>query len=445
MTPVVQARGRATVPPLLASVFEEFAQESIGYCLLRGYEELLNGTVDGDVDLLVAPDQFGRARAALERLGFVALSRWGQGPHRFFIGYDEAGDRWIKLDIVTELAYGRPIPALRTPLATQCLSNRRRYGPVFVPAAEDELLALLLHCLLDKGTIEPAYRSRLAALAGAIGDDASMAAQVARCFPPATTWDQLKQAIDCGDWDALLKTRAGLAAHLARRDPLETRRRRVAGRMLRFLDRRTRAVRDRGLTVALLAPDGAGKTTLARGLGREFYLPTRYIYMGTNPNSNSLTLPTTRWLARLGAGGRRPLVRTLSALNSLVEQALRYRVGAYHRGRGRLVVFDRYTTAALGAEQRGGALHKRARRWVMRKLCPPPDMVVFLDAPAEVLYRRKREHSPQLLEQQRQHYLELLRGDPRTVIVDARRKPYQVRRRVTGLIWRRYAENRKGG
>src|SRR6266496_3482928 len=89
--------------PLLATLFEEFDRAEISYCLLRGHEELLSGAIDGDVDLLVAPTQFGQMRRALERLGFVALSRWGQAPHHFFIGYDESNDLWIKLDVMTEL------------------------------------------------------------------------------------------------------------------------------------------------------------------------------------------------------------------------------------------------------------------------------------------------------------------------------------------------------
>ena len=95
---------------------------------MRGHEELLGGTIDGDVDMLVAAEQFGLMRRMLERLGFVALARWGQSPHHFFIGYDESNDLWLKLDILTELAYGRPIPALRTELAPHCLDNRIRRG-----------------------------------------------------------------------------------------------------------------------------------------------------------------------------------------------------------------------------------------------------------------------------------------------------------------------------
>src|SRR5262249_48745517 len=120
------------------------------------------------------------------------------------------------------------------------------------------------------------------------------------------------------EWPALLELSQPAAAHLARRDPGGARWRGLAVQLLRFLDRRTRSFRTRGLTVALLAPDGAGKTTLARSLGEAFYLPTRYIYMGANPQSGSIMLPTTPLLAQLH-GGSPPPVRGLGGRSARAE------------------------------------------------------------------------------------------------------------------------------
>jgi thymidylate kinase len=436
----------AAICPLLAGTFEDLARAGISYCLLRGYDELLHGSIDGDVDILVAPEHGKALQRVLERHGFLALTRWGQHPHRFFIGYDEPSDTWIKLDVVTELSYGRPIPALRTTLAADCLRRRRNYGPVFGLAAEDEFLTLLLHCLLDKGAIEPAYRARLAVLAREVADQQYIASQLALYFPPSMTWSRLQQAVGHGEWDVLLKARSAVAGRLAHRDLWGTRWRKTVRPWLRFLDRRVRAVRSPGMTVALLAPDGAGKTTLARALERSFYLPTRYIYMGTGPRSSAGALPTTRWLAKRSARpGQRPFLRALGALNELFEQSLRSCFGAYHRWQGRLVIFDRYAVGALKPTDQPGALHKRLKQWVLRQLCPPPDMVIYLDAPADVLYRRKQEHDPELLEQQRQRYLQLMPHVPQMVSLDAQCTPDQVRRRATNLIWRRYVARKKGG
>src|SRR5688572_15148552 len=52
-------------------------------------------------------------------------------------------------------------------------------------------------------------------------------------------------------------------------------------------------------TVALIGPDGSGKTTIARELEARQPLPLKYLYMGINAESGNVTLPTTRLLHRV--------------------------------------------------------------------------------------------------------------------------------------------------
>jgi thymidylate kinase len=186
--------------------------------------------------------------------------------------------------------------------------------------------------------------------------------------------------------------------------------------LLRRLDRRTRLRRRSGLAVALLAPDGAGKTTLAQALRRSFYFPARVIYMG---------------MPRHDRGARR--------LRRQLGLAVRYRLGAFQRRHERLVIFDRYPIGEPAAHGRAEPRLKRYRRWAGQRLYPLPDLVVYLDAPAEVLQQRKQEHSIAVLNAQRARFLAWLGTVPQSQIVDARRDPEQVRRTVTAMIWRHYA------
>ncbi|HRC77014.1 MAG TPA: hypothetical protein PLO33_15145 [Kouleothrix sp.] len=215
---------------------------------------------------------------------------------------------------------------------------------------------------------------------------------------------------------------------------------------LRKLDRVAGMLQPRSLTVALLAPDGGGKTTLATELARRFFLPSRYIYMGTNIEASTIGLPTTRWIHEQSRRASKPLrllARGLRFPNNVAEQWYRYGMSYYHMMRGRLVLFDRYVYDAPGGKRRT-SLKSRMRRWLLAAIAPEPDLVVFLDAPGAVLYARKGEHSPLILEQQRQHYLDLQQHLPQMVVVDATKSADQVRRKVTALIWQWYAKALRG-
>ncbi len=47
-------------------------------------------------------------------------------------------------------------------------------------------------------------------------------------------------------------------------------------------------------TVALIGPDGAGKTTIGRQLEHMLPMPVKYLYMGVNHDASNRMLPTTR-------------------------------------------------------------------------------------------------------------------------------------------------------
>jgi thymidylate kinase len=442
----LQLRG-SCMQELLLHVFHTIEQANIPYCVLRGYEELEEIEDGGDVDLLVQADQLDHFREVLARLEFVMLPIWGYAPHLFFVAYDQLADRWLKLDVVTTVAFGKPIHAIQTSLASSCLDRRRRRESTFVLSAEDELLTLLLHCVLDKDMFAPHRRARIQALRYEVTDTRYLSEQLHIFWSPEMSWQRLAGLIDGERWTDLLAERAAVAAWLARGQQFGVLGRSFGRRLLRKLDRFAGALQPRSLTVALLAPDGGGKTTLATELARRFFLPSRYIYMGSNIEASMVGLPTTRWIE---SRSRRPanarcwpawlIARGLRFPNNLLEQWYRYGISYYHRARGRLIVFDRYVYDASG-EARKRSLKSRMRGWLLSAIAPKPDLVVFLDAPGEVLYARKGEHSPAILERQRQHYLGLRAHVPQMVVVDATNTADQVRRSVTALIWQWYARH----
>jgi thymidylate kinase len=77
------------------------------------------------------------------------------------------------------------------------------------------------------------------------------------------------------------------------------------------------------------------------------------------------------------------------------------------------------------------------KRWLMHAGGVRPDLVLVLDAPGEVLYARKGEHSPDQLERMRRAYAALGGGGTEVVVIDAARDARAVRRTVTSLLWAR--------
>jgi thymidylate kinase len=113
---------------------------------------------------------------------------------------------------------------------------------------------------------------------------------------------------------------------------------------------------------------------------------------------------------------------------------MRYLEGRYHQTRGRLVVFDRYCYDARVPPAQRLRWAGRLSRWLLAHACPAPDLVLVLDAPGEVAFRRKGEHTVGRLERERQGYLALRRQVPRLQVVDAARDVAAVRSDVVDRI-----------
>ena len=52
-------------------------------------------------------------------------------------------------------------------------------------------------------------------------------------------------------------------------------------------------------SIALVGPDGVGKTTISNHLKKSFPLPVKSIYMGLNREASNYSLPTTQWWEKL--------------------------------------------------------------------------------------------------------------------------------------------------
>ncbi|MFQ6113381.1 MAG: hypothetical protein ACE5NG_04730, partial [bacterium] len=218
--PATRSKEKNVVPMhrLLLDVFQALNKAQIRYCLLRGFDELATSAANQEIDLLVDSKHLTLLERTVARYGFVTLPSWGQGPHHFFVAYDKENGTWLKLDVVTDLVYGKPVRFLHIDLADDCLSKRYLHGPTYVLSLEDEFITLLLHCLLDKGRFRTEHRTRLKSLLDEASGGHAMKRRIStyaeRYLPPSITWNTLVEAIDGQDWDSLIVHRKAMARKL---------------------------------------------------------------------------------------------------------------------------------------------------------------------------------------------------------------------------------------
>jgi thymidylate kinase len=402
-------------------VLEALERAGIEHCILRDGERLASLQGGGELDILVAPESIRRTAEALGQLGFVRIAAWGHSPHRFFVVYDAGGDLWLKVDVVDQLRYGRPTRFLDTRLHRAVLRRRIRSEGTYLPDTSDEFLMTLLHCGLDKGRFSEPRAARLRELLARLDADA-FAKEVQGLGAPPDMPARLLDSIRSENWSMTLDELSILEARMKRRDPWRSRGRTLRDSALRKLERIVRFFAPRAITVALLAPDGAGKSTLASDIERQCLLPVRQVYMG---------------LYQRGSPGHSRKIGGAGFLGRVFRQWGRYLAARRHLSHGRLVIFDRYSFDALLAPQSELSLGKRFRRWALAHCCPAPDLTIILDAPAETLYARKREQTIEALDRQRMEYRRIAPLIPHSATVDASREAGEVRRDVTRLVWNR--------
>lgn len=224
--------------------------------------------------------------------------------------------------------------------------------------------------------------------------------------------------------------------------------------------------------VALIGCDGAGKTSVAEMLTRRSPFPVRYVYMGVNADSSNVSLPTTRLVHALKVRGvrkerrkrgeavsapvslhgiehrkdsRGKLWAALRLMNRIAEESLRQAVSTWYQARGFVVVYDRHFLFDYGAGKPPRRLSDRIHRWFLERVYPKPDLVLFLDAPSDVLYARKPEVPIDYLDARRRAYLHQGRSIERFELIDASQQLDNVYAEVTRRIEDMLSQSKKEG
>jgi thymidylate kinase len=299
-----------------------------------------------------------------------------------------------------------------------------------MPLDGDAFWLLLAHSLLDGGGVPAHYRGALQVLAprsaGSHLGRAVLSAAGNRLDPAA-----FHEAVLGGDWQRLTEMGTRLVDDLKRERSVMDSSRATARRAIRIARKPFLLRRRRGLSVALLGPNGVGKSTVAAGLQQGFPLGARIVHMGL-------------WKT----AATRPGARAVEILTRPLRLWGRSAIGHYHQARGRLVIYDRYVYEARLPAKPPLVAAKTLYFWVLGHAIPRPDAAVVLDVAGDVAYGRKQENPPEELESERRVYADLAASEPLMEVVDASKAPDAVRADVTAIVWdkvaARWAKGRDG-
>lgn len=417
---------------LLSRVFALMDREGLPYCILHGYDAYPQ-RVEGDVDLLVPSEAVPKRLAELLRGAQKELDarlvQWFADRAHFIVLQTRGEDGapvMLQLHVSTDYEVSNRLVYK----GDDVLRTRRRHPRNFwVPAAHVEFICVLANRVC-KGELKEKHTIQLASL---WAENRERCAHELFRFFNAGGARMVADAAEANDWALVHKRLPELKKEFLRNSVVRS----PGSYAMRVLGSQARRVKrwllpESGLHVVFLGPDGVGKSTVIETVQTrvaDAFLSVKYqtfarSLLANKPKASPHALPPRSKF--------QSMLKVAWWLNC-------YTLGYFKsihptRCRGGLAINHRYLIDAVVDPKRYRYSGSPQWLWTIWAVAPKPDLMVFLDAPADVIWARKKETTLEETTQQRDGYRALAEKLSMARVVNTNQEPAKSIDEVTELI-----------
>lgn len=386
---------------LILKVFENWDKRQIQYCILRNYEDIYE-RIDNDVDILVDPQRYNEALDIMQntakeekwRLHLIIPKDHLIGIHFNKIVNDELN--LIHIDLFKDIAW-KGLSLINT---KTILASRQKFKGIYIPNRTIESIIMLLGRLMHQGHIKNKYKIYIRD--SVIQDTKNFENTILHLFHHNIV-EKIIYSIREQQWQDIEKNINKIKSSFIRKKIEKNIFKYLLDKIQYYIYLITKIVHPKGICIALLGPDGSGKSSVSKGIienlkktfgenvkvshWRPRILPDIKSLLTRNKNQTIMDVSEPHKLE--------PYSCTVSFVRFLYYW-LDYVIGYFAlilptRIKGGMVIFDRYYYDYYIDKRRFRLNISDSILKIFEKLVPKPDKVFYLRSEPQIIYNRKNE------------------------------------------------------